>query len=163
MIYEVEGDIMLTRARLMVQGIAANDPMTRGLARKLAQRFPAMAEDFKRDCEQEPLQPGMLWLWGEPGKVQIVNLITHLGDENNPERLGRADKIAINQAFRALNSLYTQHRFKSVAMPKIGSAEFGLDWAEVKAMLHAQLGELLIPIFVYTKELDGQIAHEPGL
>lgn len=163
MIYEVEGDLMLSRARLIVQGVATNDLMTRGLARKLSQRYPAMAKEFQIWCEQEQPEPGQAWLWGEPGKPQIVNLITHQGDSENPGRLGRPDKISVNRAFRALNSLYAEHRFKSMAMPKIGAGEFGLDWAEVSDMLHAQLGQLLIPIFVYTKELDGQVAHEPGL
>ena len=163
MIYEVEGDLMLSRARVIVQGVAANDPMSRGLARKLGQRFPAMAEDFQSWSEQDPPQPGQAWLWGEPGKIQIVNLITHQGDTEDPGRLSRPNKISVNQAFRALNNLYKQERFKSMAMPKIGAGEFGLDWAEVRAMLHAQLGQVLIPIFVYTKDLDGQVAHEPGL
>jgi len=30
-------------------------------------------------------------------------------------------------------------------------------------MLHSQLKELLIPIFVYTKEKEGQLASEPGM
>jgi O-acetyl-ADP-ribose deacetylase (regulator of RNase III) len=163
MIYEVEGDIMLSRARLIVQGVATNDSMNRGLARKLSQRYPAMVNDFQTWCEAEQPQPGTVWLWGELGKTQIANLITHEGDAETPGRLGRPDKISVNKAFRALNSLYAKHRFKSIAMPKVGAGEFGLDWAEVKDMLHAQLGQLLIPIFVYTKELDGQVAHEPGL
>jgi O-acetyl-ADP-ribose deacetylase (regulator of RNase III) len=163
MIYEVEGDLMLSRAHLIVQGVATNDPMTRGLARKLSQRYPALAKDFQSWYVEEQPEPGQLWLWGEPGKPQVLNLITHQGDSENPARLGRPNKIAVNRAFRALNSLYTEQRFKSIAMPKIGAGEFGLDWAEVRDMLHAQLGQLLIPIFVYTKELDGQVAHEPGL
>lgn len=163
MIYEVEGDIMLSRAKLIVQGVATNDLMTRGLARKLGQRYPAMVKDFHAYCEQEQPQPGQVWLWGETGTTQIMNLITHESDADIPARVGRPNKISVNRAFRALNTLYNEHRFKSIAMPKIGAGEFGLDWAEVKDMLHAQLGQLLIPIFVYTKELDGQVAHEPGL
>ncbi len=163
MIYEVEGDIILSRARLIVQGVALNDSMNRGLARKLGQRYPAMVDEYHTWCEEQQPEPGQLWLWGETGKVQIANLITHVSDTTMPERQGRPDKISVNRAFKALNSLYTEHRFKSIAMPKVGSGEFGLDWVEVRDMLHAQLGQLLIPIFVYTKELEGQIAHEPGL
>jgi O-acetyl-ADP-ribose deacetylase (regulator of RNase III) len=52
--------------------------------------------------------------------------------------------------------------FKSIAMPKIASGEGGLDWHEVCGKLDSQLGELLIPLYVYVVELDGQVAFEPG-
>ena len=46
MIYEVEGDIMLTRAQVIVHNVATRDPMTRGVARTLAKRYPAMVEAY---------------------------------------------------------------------------------------------------------------------
>jgi O-acetyl-ADP-ribose deacetylase (regulator of RNase III) len=46
MIYEVEGDILLTRAQLMVHNVTTFDPMNRGIARKLKDKYPAMAEAF---------------------------------------------------------------------------------------------------------------------
>jgi O-acetyl-ADP-ribose deacetylase (regulator of RNase III) len=163
MIYEVEGDIMLSRAQVIAQGVATGDPMNRGLGRRLHERFPVMVEEFRQWCEAEQAQPGQLWMWGKPGQLQIVNMITHTGDDENLARVGRPDKIALNRCFRGLNSLYAEHRFKSIAMPMVGAGEFGLDWVEVRDMLHAQLSQLLIPVFVYVKELEGQIAHEPGL
>ncbi|HAJ76728.1 MAG TPA: Appr-1-p processing protein, partial [Gammaproteobacteria bacterium] len=39
----------------------------------------------------------------------------------------------------------------------------GLDWHEVRGMMDSQLGELLIPLFIYVLELDGQVASEPGM
>lgn len=162
MLYEVEGDIMLTRAQVLAQGVAIADPMTRGLARKLHERFPAMVEEFQSWCEQEQPEPGQVWFWGEPDQLQIVNLITHEGDDD-PTRLRRPEKIALNRCFRALNKLILEERFKSVAMPMIGAGDFGFDWQDVRGMMDSQLGQQLIPIFVYTKELDGQLAHEPGL
>jgi O-acetyl-ADP-ribose deacetylase (regulator of RNase III) len=162
MLYEVEGDLMLSRAQVLVQSVAVEDPMTRGLARKLHNKYPALVSDYADWCEQEKPEPGMLWLWGEPGQAQIVNLITHTADED-PRRQRRPDKIALNRCFRALNRLALDERFKSMAMPTIGAGEFGFDWAEVRGMMDSQLGELLIPVFIYVTELDGQLAHEPGL
>lgn len=162
MLYEVEGDLMLSRAQVIAQSVAVNDPMTQGLARKLHERFPAMVESFSRWCEQEQPEPGQIWLWGEPDKQQVVNLITHSADEDS-KRQRRPKKIALNRCFRALNKLTLEQRFKSIAMPTIGAGEFGFDWAEVRGMMDSQLGELLIPVFIYVKELEGQVAHEPGL
>lgn len=162
MIYEVEGDIMLTRAQVIAHNVAVADPMTRGLARKLRELYPTMTEQFITWCEETGAEPGQVWLWSKPGRIQILNMVTHAADDD-PSRPRRPDKIALNRTLRALNNLYAEHRFKSIAMPRIGAGEFGLDWIEVRDMLGAQLSELLIPIFVYVKELEGQVAHEPGM
>ena len=52
MIYEVEGDILLTRAQLVVHHVTTFDPMNRGIARKLKDKYPAMAEAFHLWCER---------------------------------------------------------------------------------------------------------------
>lgn len=162
MIYEVEGDLLLSRAQLFALGVATYDPMTRGFAKKLSRRYPALAEAFRSWCEESSPEPGDIWLWGEPGQQQVVCLLTHEGQEDSL-RGGRPDRVALNRALRALVGLYNDMRFKSLAMPPIGAGDDGLDWALVRDMMHAQLGELLIPIFVYTQQLEGQFAHEPGL
>ena len=161
MIYEVEGDILLTRASVIVQTVAIQDPMTRGLARKLRDRFPVMLEKFRQWCEETDAEPGQIWSWGEPGKKTIVNLITHEADDD-PTRSRRPDKIALNHCLKALNSLYVEKRFQALAMPMIGAGEYGHEWTDVRDMMQAQLRDILAPIYVYTKELEGQIAHEPS-
>ncbi len=161
MLYEVEGDIMLSRAEVLVLGVSANDQLTRGLARKLQERYPAMALAFRQWSEDSQPQPGEIWHWGEAGSRQIVCLLTHQGDTRY--RPGRPDKIAVNRSFQALSALTRTQRFKSLAMPPVGAGEFGLDWYDVRGMLHAQLGGLLQPIFVYIAPRDGQVAHEPGM
>ncbi len=162
MIYEVEGDIMLSRAQVIVQGVATGDPMTRGLARKLKERYPTMLEEFQAWCEESQPEPGEIWLWEAADKSQIVNLFTHEGDED-PTRQRRPNKIAVNRSLRRLARLVADERIKSIAMPKIASGDFGLDWAEVRGMMDSQLSEVLAPIFVYVVELDGQVASEPGM
>ena len=161
MIYEVEGDIMLTRAVAIAHGVATHDPMNRGMARKLHDRFPAMVEAYNEWCQETNPEPGEIWQWGDPDKLLIINMITHKGDAEDI-RPGRPPKIAVNRSFRALNKLVVDERIKSVSMPKIGTGVGGLDWHEVRGMMDSQLGELLIPLFIYVLELDGQVASEPG-
>ena len=50
MIHEVAGDILLTRAQVIAHGIAANDPMTEGLALSLHEKHPSMHKDFHHWC-----------------------------------------------------------------------------------------------------------------
>ena len=162
MIYEVEGDIMLTRAQVIVHNVATGDAMTRGVARKLKEAFPAMVEAFQAWCEETNAEPGDIWLWQAADKTQIVNLITHEGDDD-PSRVRRPDKIALHRCLRRLARMVAEERLKSLAMPKIASGDFGLDWSEVRGMMESQLGELVIPVFVYVEDLEGQVASEPGM
>jgi len=162
MIYEVEGDILLTRAQVIVNDVGVGDSMTRGLARKLNERYPAMVEAFHAWCEETNPEPGEIWLWEAADKSQIVNLIIHEGDED-PTRVRRPDRIALNRCLRRLAKMVADERFKSMAMPKIASGDFGLDWTDVRGMMDSQLGEVLAPIFVYVVELEGQVASEPGM
>ena len=163
MLYEVEGDILLTRAQVIAQGVATYDPMNRGLSKKLHERYPVMVTAFNEWCDMSNPELGALWLWGDPDKLLVLNMVTHEGDIDDPTRTGRASKIAVHRCLRALAKMVVDEKLKSISMLKLGTGFGGLDWFEVHGMMHSQLGELLIPIFVYVTELDGQIASELGM
>ena len=163
MIYEVEGDILMSRAEVIAQGIGVNDPMASGLARKLQEKFPGMRDQFREWCEQTDPEPGEIWLWEGHSKTKILNLITGKPADSELGRPSRPEKIAVHRAFRALNKVVVDERISSIAMPMIGSGVGGIDWLEVRGMMHSQLGELLIPVFVYVSVRDGMLASEPGM
>ena len=145
MIYEVEGDVLMS------------------LARKLQEKFPSMRDQFIEWCEETNPEPGEIWLWGGNTKTRVLNLI--VGEAAEPElgRSSRPNKIAVHRALRAVNKLVIDERFNSIAIPRIGSGVGGIDWLEVRGMMASQLGELLIPLFVDVTALDGMLAHEPGM
>lgn len=145
MIYEVEGDVLMS------------------LARKLQEKFPSMRDQFIEWCEETNPEPGDIWLWGGNTKTRVLNLIA--GETAEPElgRSSRPNKIAGHRALRAVNKLVIDERFNSIAIPRIGSGVGGIDWLEVRGMMASQLGELIIPLFVDVTALDGMLAHEPGM
>lgn len=161
MIYEVEGDILMSRADVIAQGVAINDSMARGLARKLQEKFPGMRDAFNEWCEETDPQPGEIWLWEGHGKTKVLNLI--VGKAAELGLASRPDKIAVHRAFRAVKKMVVDKRLSSIAMPMIGSGPGGIDWLEVRGMMYSQFGELLIPLFIYVAELDGMLASEPGM
>jgi len=163
MIYEVEGDILMSRADVIAQGVAINDPMAKGLGRKLQEKFPGMRDAFNEWCEETDPQPGEVWFWEGHGKAKILNLIVAGAADLELGRASRTDKIAVHRAFQALNKIVVDKRLKSIALPMIGSGPGGVDWLEVRDMMYSQLGELLIPLFVYVAQVDGMIASEPGM
>jgi len=160
MIYEVEGDILLSKAEAIAHGVAANDPMNQGLALALHERYPSMHKDYHHWCHQNHPKPGEAWVWGGVSGIRIVNLLTQEGGYDAGSGPGKASEPNVNHALRALKKIVTKEKFQSIALPRLATGVGGLDWNQVKPLIEAQLGELDIPVFVYVVFVQGQQANE---
>jgi O-acetyl-ADP-ribose deacetylase (regulator of RNase III) len=163
MIYEVEGDILLSKAQAIAHGIAANDPMNQGLALSLHEQYPAMHKDFHHWCHQSHPKTGEAWVWGGAGGVRIINLITQEGGYGAGKQPGKATESDVNHALRALKKIINKEKFTSIALPRLATGVGGLNWDKVKPLIQSQLGDLGIPVYVYVTFKAGQQASEPGV
>ena len=102
MIHEVSGDILLSSAQAIAHGIAPNDPMDKGLARSLHEKYPAMHKDFHHWCHQNHPKPGSAWMWGGTDGVRVINLLTQDGGYEHLYELARTSKLE--------NIIYHQRR-----------------------------------------------------
>ena len=150
MIKEVSGDILLSRAQAIAHGIAPNDSFNNGLAQQLRTSWPAMYKDFRHYCHGQHPKPGGLWSWmGADGK-RVVNLFTQEPAYHPGEKPGRATPQHVGHALRALRQLIDAEQFSSVALPRLATGVGGLDWRDVQPLLTQHLGDLKIPVIVYT-------------
>lgn len=161
MIYEVEGDILLTKAKAIAQGVCINDPMDKGLALALHTQYPVMHKDFHHWCHQHHPKAGEAWIWGGVGQVRVINLITQEGVDEHDHRLGKATVSNVNHALRALAKIIQKEAFSSIALPRLATGVGGLDWAQVAPLVQNHLGDLGIPVYVYTVYHAGVQAEEP--
>ncbi len=161
MIHEVEGDILLTRAQAIAHGVAPMDPMNQGLAKALHEKYPAMHKDFHHWCHQRHPKPGEAWMWGGPGGVRIVNLLTQEGGYGHGGRPGRATPAHVNHALRALRKIVEKEGIASLALPRLATGVGGLEWEEVRPLVDNQLGGLEIPVCLYVTYRPGVQAEEP--
>lgn len=160
MIYEVEGDILLTRAQAIAHRVADNDPMNQGLALSLHERYPAMHRDFQHWCHQAHPKPGDAWARGGVKGARIINLITQEGGYGGGNRPGKASESSVNHALRALKKIVRDEKFASLALPRLATGVGGLHWDQLKPLIQAQLGDLDIPVYVYAVYIPGQQAEE---
>jgi O-acetyl-ADP-ribose deacetylase (regulator of RNase III) len=163
MIHHVTGDILLTKAQAIGHGVAPNDHFESGLALALREAWPAMAKDFRHYAHQAHPKPGEIWTWGGVGGVRIFNLLTQEGDHGHGAKSGRATLPNVNHCLKRLRHELEKGEIKSLALPKLATGVGGLDWADVSALIVQHLGDLPIPIFVYTSYHKGQAAVEPGV
>ncbi|MEQ1905443.1 MAG: macro domain-containing protein [Pirellulaceae bacterium] len=163
MLYEVTGDILLTKAQAIAHGLAPNDHFDQGLALSLREAWPAMVKDFRHYAHQAHPKPGEIWVWGGVGGQRIFNLLTQDGDIGHGTKPGRATEGTVNHCMRRLRHELEKGEVKSLAMPKIATGIGGLNWGDVQPLVKQHLGDLPIPIFLYTNFQKGQQATEPGI
>ena len=155
-IHYVSGDILLSTVHAMAHGIAANDPMTHGLARSLHEKYPAMHKDFHHWCNQTHPKPGTAWMWGSADGARVVNLITQEGGYGHGARPGKATVKHVRDSLRALVEIATQERFTSLALPRIATGVGGLAWDDVKPVIAERLKGLEIPVYVFAEYHPGK-------
>jgi O-acetyl-ADP-ribose deacetylase (regulator of RNase III) len=163
MIHEVAGDILLTKAQVIAHGVAANDPMSEGLALSLHERFPSMHKDFHHWCHVNRPAPGAAWLWGGAVGVRIVNLITQEGGYGHGARPEKATLKHVRDSLKELTKIIKKESITSVALPKLATGVGGLEWNDVYPVIKERLEELDTPVYLYTEFHVGQQAREPGL
>lgn len=156
MIKEVSGDILLSGAQVIAHGVAPGDHFNQGLALSLRERYPAMARDFRHYCQTRSPKPGELWAWAGADGKRIVNLLTQEPPASKQSHPGPATTHNVNSALRALRALIEKEGFESVAIPRLATGVGGLEWDEVQPLIEKNLGDLAIPIFVYTTYRAGE-------
>lgn len=163
MIYEVTGDILLTKANMIAHGVAANDPMNEGLSFALHDQYPAMHKDYHHWCHVNHPKPGAAWMWGTAGGVRIACLITQDGGYGHGARPEKATLKNVRHSLKELAKMIKKEQITSVAIPKLATGVGGLDWNDVFPLIKDQLGELDVPVYVYSQYQSGQQADEQGL
>lgn len=164
MIREVSGDILLSQADVIAHGVAPADHFDTGLALALRERWPALAKDFRHYCQQSHPKPGSAWAWAGPdqlrGAVRIVNLLTQEPADHGHGHPGKASTHNVGHALKALADLARQENYQSIALPRLATGVGGLDWIDVEPLIKRHLGELGIPVLLYTRYRAGEAADE---
>ena len=160
MIIEVEGDILRSQAQVIVHGVAANDPMSQGLAKSLHEWLPAMHKDFHHYCHTSHPKPGDAWVWTAANGKRFVNLITQEGGYGHGARPGKASLKHLSDSLKALKKLAKKEEFTSMALPRLATGVGGLNWDDVKPVIQEKLADLDIPIYLYVTYVPEQTAKE---
>lgn len=150
MIREVEGDILLSKAAAIAHGVAPNDHFDSGLALALREQWPAMVKDYRHYCQTNHPKAGEIWSWGGADGRAIVNLMTQGAAYGQGEKPGKASIEHVNHALKALAKFVAAEGIKSLALPRLATGVGALEWTEVKPLVVRHLGDLGIPVYVYT-------------
>ena len=160
MIKEVSGDILLTTAQAIAHGIAPNDDFHQGLALSLREQWPSLYKDFRHYCKTAHPESGAVWLWASAEGRRIVNLLTQEGSYDAGTKPGVAQLKFVRHALQNLRELVKKEGLKSIALPRLATGVGRLAWEDVLPLIKENLGDLGIPVYVYSTYQKGVKAKE---
>jgi O-acetyl-ADP-ribose deacetylase (regulator of RNase III) len=119
--------------------------MGAGLALEFALRYPNMYKDYQEKCEKNEIAVGCMNYYYEDGKV-IVNFPTKW-------HFKYPSKIEwIENGLKDFIITYKKQGITSVAFPKLGTLNGGLEWEKVKNLMEEYLSKIDIPVFICLDE-----------
>lgn len=160
MIKEVTGDILLTDAQAIAHGVAPNDHFDRGLALSLRERFPAMVKDFRHFCRIKNPSPGEVWMWGTVDNKRIFNLLTQEPAPSSHGHPGGSSFHHVNHCLKNLAKDLKKEEVTSIALPKLATGYGKMEWDEVLPLIKEHLGDLGIPVYIYSSYVQGEKGAE---
>ncbi len=159
-IKDVSGDILLSKAGAIAHGVAPLDDFKQGLALSLREQWPGMYKDFRHYCQSQSPKTGEVWAWKGVNAPVIFSLLTQEPAPHGQGHPGKATLPHVNHALQALKKEVQAQGVKSLAITRLATGVGGLKWEEVQPLIRQVLGDLKIPVYIYSTYKKGLAAQE---
>ena len=156
MITYVKGNIFNSPAKVLVNTVNTVGVMGKGVALEYKKRYPDMFECYKGLCEMKQLDIGNLYLWKKSEKW--VLLFPTKKHWRNPSKLDYIEK-----GLKKFEENWDKVGSNTIAFPRLGCGNGGLDWTDVKPLMEKYLGKLPMQIFVYVDNYEDPIPEHKNV
>lgn len=146
MLHYLDGTVFNSPAKTIVNTVNCVGVMGAGLALEFKLRYPEMYQDYKDRCKKNKVKIGRPYVYEYSNDLWILNFPTKKHWRYN----SKIEWIETGLKYFAEN--YKKRDFKSVAFPKLGCNNGGLDWNEVKSLMEHYLINLDIDIYICLNE-----------
>ena len=143
-----KGNIFDSKCQTLVNTVNCKGVMGKGLALQFKEQYPEMFEEYKLACEKKKiLEGGDMWIWKfndmfEPRKILCF---ATKEDWRNPSKIEWIEK-----GLRLFSYHYKLMGIKSIAWPKLGCTNGGLNWEkDVKPLMIKYLENIDIECEIY--------------
>lgn len=142
MIKYIEGDIFRSPAKVLVNTVNTVGVMGKGIALEYKNRYPHMFEIYEKACKERNFSIGNLLLVQEKDhEILLFPTKQHWRSASKMEY--------IQKGLETLRNNYVEYGITSIAMPKLGCGNGGLDWDSVRSLIEQYLKCLPIDVYVY--------------
>lgn len=133
------GNILDADAEALVNTVNCVGFMGRGIALQFKKAWPDNFKAYAEACRRGEMQPGRMFVYASQ---RLTNPRYIINFPTKRHWRGRARMEDIEAGLQALVEELRVRRIRSVAIPPLGCGLGGLDWAEVKPRIEAQLASL---------------------
>ena len=140
------GDILQADAESLVNTVNCVGIMGRGIALQFKQAFPDNFKAYEVACARKEIQPGRMFVT-ETGFLANPKYIINFPTKRHWRGKSRIEDI--EAGLKALVDEIRKRGIRSIAVPPLGSGLGGLDWAEVRLLIEAALGDLDVQAVVF--------------
>ena len=151
MIKYVKGDLFKSPAKILVNAVNTVGVMGKGVALEFKKQYPEMFYLYKKLCEDKQLDVGKLFLWRKEKKW--VLLFPTKKHWRNPSKIEY-----IESGLKKLVENWDRLGADSIAFPRLGCGNGGLDWNEVRPIMEKYLKNVPLQIYIY---VDNYADPEP--
>lgn len=145
MIHYYDGSAFNTPAKAIVNTVNCVGVMGAGIALEFKLRYPEMFNDYEKKCKEKKIKAGNVDYY-QNGDIMIINFPTKIHFKY-PSRIEW-----IEAGLKDFIQTYKQHNITSVAFPKLGTLNGGLDWMKVKPLMEYYLSQVEADVYICLDE-----------
>ena len=143
MIELTTGNLLDADAEALVNTVNCVGVMGKGIALEFKRRYPKMFSAYALACKRSEVQVGRMWVYTSTNAPTVICFPTKQ-HWRNPSQLEW-----ITTGLDDLRSRVTMNGIRSIALPALGCANGGLNFAEVKPLIYEKLNDLDARIILY--------------
>lgn len=142
-IHVTSGDIIESTAQTIACPVNLRGVMGCGLARTMAETYPGLLKQYRLDCLLKDLtldHPTVI-------DVSATKKVLCVATKDDWRRPSKLEWIAGNLLYIA--EYYDVLGITSLALPRLGCGAGGLQWSDVRPLIHRYLSDVPIDITIY--------------
>lgn len=145
------GDLLQSNATYLVNTVNCVGVMGKGIALQFKNKYPEMFKEYRKSCKQGGIQTGKLWIWRETCQIWEKRILHNIICFPTKQHWMNPSKLEwIESGLQWFVDNYKKRGIKSVAFPKLGCNNGGLNWeTQVKPLMIKYLEPLDIDIEIY--------------
>lgn len=142
MLTYIKGDLFSSPAQVLVNTVNTVGVMGKGIALEFKNKYPEMFNVYQKECDNKNLDIGKLLLWKDEDKW--VLLFPTKKHWRSPSKIDY-----IKEGLEKFVKTYEKLSIESIAFPRLGCGNGGLNWDDVKPIMEYYLKSLPINIYIY--------------
>ncbi|MDW5299691.1 MAG: macro domain-containing protein [Sedimentibacter sp.] len=147
MLTYIKGDLFSSPAQVLVNTVNTVGVMGKGIALEFKNKYPEMFKAYQNACENQSFDIGKLLLWKKSEKW--ILLFPTKKNWRAPSQISYIEK-----GLEKFVQSYEKLGIESIAFPRLGCGNGGLDWNVVKPIIEKYLKPLPIHIYIYVDKYE---------